>query len=1139
MIDDAGTGDVSPIPNRPSEAFFVTVKDAGTYFAFVDAASAAVGGPTATYKLSVTRFAAQSGYTNYASTDIPKTIGPGTGSTTSTITVPGNPIVKDISVRIDLNHALMSDIDAILTTPEGTQIHLFTDIGAAATGGQQQMNLFLNDNNGTPFAFTVLKGLGFMPEMAVSSSAGFSKLDLLKGIKAGGTWTLTLYDDTAGANGGTLNNWSLDILPETTPATIATYNNLYSQNFEANDGGYTHSGTADEWAWGTPNTPGTTTANPVAAFTTANSGVNCWKTDLFGTYNASSNQLLESPNITIPAGVGVAYLSWAMRYQVESATFDHLTVTIEEVGGGGLTQELFVWLGAIPTATPGNPTINVPLTGGWGTFYADVSAFIGKTVRFKVRLDSDSSINYGGVAIDDVRIDTQCPDLTAAPANVTITNSICSAPTCSPSSGSFTAPANACPAGSNLQYSTDGVNWSGTIPTYNQSGPIQNIRTRCSCVNDPLNVSPASTPIPTAPGACPQACTCPAPTGSCVLSPTVDLDADCSTTTLASAFVTNLSEPNLTLEVARETTAGSGTYGAFAPSVTFTGLDLPNIADCATNGAPATYGVRVRLTNSCNSVSLVDCQITLRDLILPQVSNCPSNITVNTTFGANCTGTANWTQPVASDNCAVLCRNYQIEKEINGNFVVVNASGTPTPGFLTTFVDGAPASLGVGIGNVCTDDTYRIRYYIRDVHGNPSFPVANPQCEFIITVVCPTTQYTVTGGGVRCTTDNVGPVIGLSDSDAGVNYQLFLGMTPVGAPVPGTGNAISFGPQLAVGTYTVVATVVSGGCQSNMLGSAVVSTFNCTPTISDPCSCLNNATTLTNGQFGEQIKVNAPSTQTWTVSAVSGLYKTTSPNPPASPSPITVGTVLNNIGGNMFTLDGRHIDAIGYSVSVTNGAGTTLTISNTCAYPNPAFTSDLSGPFCLGSDPVELTGNPGDATLGTPAPFFTVNGTPATQFDPSAGLGQYVIVYTVNGGTPSGADPGCVQSVSQTVQVISTPTNMVCNDNVHITLDESCSLELNADQILEGTYGCYDDYTVEVDRTLPLGNGPWQPGILGPSDVHHTYAVKVTHISGNSCWGTILVEDKLPPVLQCPCTSNTDDACTYTCADKDGILNGS
>ena len=53
VVDDAGTGDVSPNPNIPSEAMFFTVKTAGTYFAFVDSATAATGGPTATYNLSV------------------------------------------------------------------------------------------------------------------------------------------------------------------------------------------------------------------------------------------------------------------------------------------------------------------------------------------------------------------------------------------------------------------------------------------------------------------------------------------------------------------------------------------------------------------------------------------------------------------------------------------------------------------------------------------------------------------------------------------------------------------------------------------------------------------------------------------------------------------------------------------------------------------------------------------------------------------------------------------------------------------------------------------------------------------------------------------------------------------------------
>ncbi|MCC6279664.1 MAG: hypothetical protein IT262_03625, partial [Saprospiraceae bacterium] len=128
------------------------------------------------------------------------------------------------------------------------------------------------------------------------------------------------------------------------------------------------------------------------------------------------------------------------------------------------------------------------------------------------------------------------------------------------------------------------------------------------------------------------------------------------------------------------------------------------------------------------------------------------------------------------------------------------------------------------------------------------------------------------------------------------------------------------------------------------------------------------------------------------------------------------------------------------------------------------------------------------------------------------------------------------------------PTNLVCNDLVTVALDESCTLELNPDMILEGFNACFANYLVQVDRSLPLGNGPWQPAVLGPSDVHHTYAVRVVldangnsiaDLGENSCWGNISIEDKLPPVITCPCSALTDNTCTYTCADKDGILNGS
>ena len=161
-IDDAGTRDVAPNPNRPSEAFFMTVKTTGTYFVLVDSASAAVGGQTATYHLSASVHpATREGVncTTYTSTDVPKTIGPGTGLVNSTITVPGNPRIADLDVEVVLSHALMADIDAHLRSPAGNDNGLFTDIGGITTNGDQaQMDTVFDDEAGVPLSFTVLKG---------------------------------------------------------------------------------------------------------------------------------------------------------------------------------------------------------------------------------------------------------------------------------------------------------------------------------------------------------------------------------------------------------------------------------------------------------------------------------------------------------------------------------------------------------------------------------------------------------------------------------------------------------------------------------------------------------------------------------------------------------------------------------------------------------------------------------------------------------------------------------------------------------------------------------------------------------------------------------------------------------------------
>jgi uncharacterized protein YjdB len=82
----------------------------------------------------------------------------------------------------------------------------------------------------------------------------------------------------------------------------------------------------------------------------------------------------------------------------------------------------------------------------------------------------------------------------------------------------------------------------------------------------------------------------------------------------------------------------------------------------------------------------------------------------------------------------------------------------------------------------------------------------------------------VTGGGNYCAGGG-GVSVGLLSSTPGVDYQLYLGGTATGSPVPGTGALLDFGLQTSAGIYTVAATDATTGCSNNMTGSANVSTL--------------------------------------------------------------------------------------------------------------------------------------------------------------------------------------------------------------------------------------------------------------------------------------------------------------------------
>ncbi|MBL7809319.1 MAG: hypothetical protein JNN28_15985, partial [Saprospiraceae bacterium] len=508
-------------------------------------------------------------------------------------------------------------------------------------------------------------------------------------------------------------------------------------------------------------------------------------------------------------------------------------------------------------------------------------------------------------------------------------------------------------------------------------------------------------------------------------------------------------------------------------------------------------------------------------------SNLPivSTFTVTPTFtgnGVSCDGSAiNYTVTILPAPKATATPDAQTICSGNAITTIVLTGTLPMTTFSWTrnnvaTVTGIPAN---GTGNISgsltntTNAPITVTFTITPTSGGcPGTPIT------ATVLVNPSPAvFVVTGGGVVCTTDQVGVPVGLSGSQINVNYQLLRNGNPVGAPVAGTGAALNFGSPVMPGNYTVLATHVQGGCTAQMNGIAQISTMNCSAQIINGCICLNNGTNLTNSQFGENIKVTAPSSQQWTILSVSGFYEASSPAPPAAPTPLVAGTPLQNLGGNMFRLDGRHIDAIGYNLSLSNGKGTIFDLSNTCSYPDPVITTNLSGPFCLYSDPVTLSGDPGDAHVVSQS--FFINGIPATQFNPAQGVGQYTITYTVNGGDPKAFgpnDPGCIQSVSQVVNVVATPTNLVCNDLVFVSLGDDCIEEVNPDMILEGSYLCFDDYLVELDCTIPLGNGPWLPAIVDADDIGDMCVARVTHLpSGNTCSGMIKVQDNTPPTITC------------------------
>lgn len=91
---------------------------------------------------------------------------------------------------------------------------------------------------------------------------------------------------------------------------------------------------------------------------------------------------------------------------------------------------------------------------------------------------------------------------------------------------------------------------------------------------------------------------------------------------------------------------------------------------------------------------------------------------------------------------------------------------------------------------------------------------------------------------------------------------------------------------------------------------------------------------------------------------------------------------------------------------------------------------------------------------------------------------------------------------------------LACNSDLNVALDFSCTIMLTPDAVLEGMLFDNDSYVLTIKD--PITKQIIPQGTSSEDYLNRPLEVSVLHpCSGNSCWGTVMFEDKLLPSLTC------------------------
>lgn len=237
---------------------------------------------------------------------------------------------------------------------------------------------------------------------------------------------------------------------------------------------------------------------------------------------------------------------------------------------------------------------------------------------------------------------------------------------------------------------------------------------------------------------------------------------------------------------------------------------------------------------------------------------------------------------------------------------------------------------------------------------------------------------------------------------------------------------------------------------------------------------------------------------------------------------------------------------VGCSQLVIRTFSATDECGNTSNCIQTLFIEDTTPPtiVCPADTILSFTANTSPDSIGVASATDSCTaGLPVVTFDDviveSLCDSSFTIQRTFTASDACGNSSTCLQVIeiigSDTFELVLDA--IACIDHINLSIDNDCGTIVMSGIILTGDLGGDNSFTVIIKDE----NGNIIPNATFTYEhVGQTFTVMVlSECTGQSCWGTVTVEDKVGPIIDCVCPSgNEGDSCEISCLQIAQFLAG-